>query len=120
MRKIRNLTSLDLNNIQLAILDRALNVAEDILLKFPIGRNELAVKSLPNFVSSAFAEHVRIHLAIELRNISNHGHRNDDPEDQPKPSTYTQLVQLTELIAAGNTEFKTLEQSAKRILEEIR
>ena len=110
----RKLAPLDLTDDQLEVLDQALNSAEDILSQFPLGKN-----CYSRLVADAFAQHVRIHLATELANIAAHGHRNDDAEDEPKPSIYTQLVQLAELVAAGNTEFEVLERSAKRILKEI-
>ena len=94
---------------ELAILDAALNVAEDILLPLlkPYGSTKL---------KAAFLQHVQIHLGEELLNIQAHGHRNDDPDDVPKPTVYQGLVNLAELIAAGNTDYESLERRAKEVL----
>lgn len=107
-------THLELDDDQLKVLDETLSSVEDMLSRFPVGRNWYS-----RFIADAFIQHACVHLAVELQNIAAHGHRNDDAEDEPKPSIYTQLVQLAELVAAGNTEFEVLEQSAKRILKEM-
>lgn len=58
-----------------AILDRALDAAEEIL-------TPLVKDGIPA-VCSLFEAHVSTHLEDELRNIKTHGHRNDDPNDKP-------------------------------------
>ena len=117
--RFKNLTCLDLNDTQLELLDRALNAVEDILLKFPIGKSGLAVKSLPVFVASAFAEHVRLHLVTELKNISDHGHRNDDPDDEPQPSIYARLTDLAKRVANSSySDWEQLQREANKIVEE--
>jgi hypothetical protein len=75
---------LSLNDDQLEVLDKALTDAEEVLKKFPVGKSGLKAKNLPGFVADVFEEHVRIHLATELSNIADHGHRNDDPDDVPE------------------------------------
>jgi hypothetical protein len=75
---------LSLNDDQLEVLDKALTAAEEVLREFPVGKRGLKAKNLPEFVSDVFEEHVRIHLATELSNIAEHGHRNDDPDDEPE------------------------------------
>jgi hypothetical protein len=82
---------LGLSDDQLDVLDRALNAAEDILMEFPIGKSGIAwlertrgKRSLAEFVSEAFERHVGMHLGVEMLNIAKHGHRNDDPEDDPE------------------------------------
>jgi hypothetical protein len=98
---------------ELDVLDVALNVAEDILT--PLLRFYSA-----NKVKEAFAQHVQIHLGQELANIEAHAHRNDDPEDEPKPTIYSDLLKLAELVAAGNSEFDTLERRASEVLKRVR
>jgi hypothetical protein len=75
---------LSLNDDQLEVLDKALTAAEEVLREFPVGKSGLKAKNLPEFVADVFEEHVRIHLATELSNIAEHGHRNDDPDDEPE------------------------------------
>ena len=104
----------ELDDVQLEVLDETLSSVEDMLKRFPIGRN-----CYSRYVADAFLEHARIHLAVELQNVATHGHRNDDTLEEPKPSVYAQLVQLAKLVAAGNTEFDRLEEIAKNLLEEV-
>jgi len=112
--RLEGLTPPELNDDQLEVLDETLSSVEDMLSRFPVGRN-----CYSRFVADAFLQHVRVHLAVELQNIAAHDHRNDDAHDEPPPSIYARLVQLAEQVAAGNTEFEGLEHSAKTILEEI-
>ena len=112
--KFEHLTRPELDDIQLEVLDQTLSSVEDMLKRFPIGRN-----CYSRYVADAFLEHARIHLAVELQNIAAHGHRNDDALEEPKPSIYARLVELAELVAAGNTEFDRLEEIAKNLLEEV-
>jgi hypothetical protein len=97
---------------ELAILDAAVNVAEDILKSLLCSHNATQVKD-------AFLQHVRTHLGEELMNIAAHGHRNDVSEDEPTPSIYDEMTGLAELVAAGNTDYDGLERRANEILARI-
>lgn len=103
---------LEMTDKELDVLDTALNTAEDIL-KILFKTYSAAV------IKQAFAQHVSIHLGVELANIEAHGHRNDDPEDEDEPTIYSELVELAELVAAANTEFEGLESGAKNVLDRI-
>ena len=112
--RFERLTPPELTDEQLEVLDETLSSVEDMLSKFPVGRNWYS-----RFVADAFVQHVRTHLAVELQNIAAHGHRNDDPDDKAPKSIYAQLVELAEMVSAGNTEYEGLEQTANAILKEI-
>jgi hypothetical protein len=58
------------------ILDRALDAAETILRPY----TQLVT---PENIAAAFVRHCKTHLSQELKNIAEHGHRNDDPADPP-------------------------------------
>jgi len=107
------LSPLRYSDKELAILDEALNTAETILkplLRF-YGADQL---------SEAFKQHVQIHLYEELSNVEAHGHRNENSEEEPKPTAYDELLSLAELIGAGNTEFDALERNATEVLKRVR
>jgi len=98
---------------ELAILDNALSAAEEIL-------RSLLAKSSASEVTAAFKQHVAGHLGIEMSNLEEHGHVNDDPNDEPsQPTVYHALVELAQLVQAGNTEFDGLERRAKEVLARI-
>lgn len=64
------------SDAELAILDRALDAAENVL-------RELLARYAPKHIREAFAQHVETHLGSELANIKAHGHKNDDPNENP-------------------------------------
>jgi len=98
---------------ELAILDDALSAAEEIL-------RPLLAKSSASEVTAAFEQHVATHLGVEMSNLEKHGHVNDDPNDEPsQPTVYRALVELAQLVQAGNTEFDGLERRAKEVLARI-
>lgn len=98
---------------ELAILDNALSAAEEIL-------RPLLAKSSASEVTAAFKQHVAGHLGIEMYNLEEHGHMNDDPNDEPsQPTVYRALVELAQLVQAGNTEFAGLERRANEVLARI-
>jgi hypothetical protein len=103
------INSLDTGEKQTAILDEALNVAEDIL-------KPLLKLYSADYVSELFKAHVRCHLGEELINIEAHGHRNDSEDDEPPVTTYQELLSLALLVRAGNTEFGGLERRANEVL----
>jgi hypothetical protein len=98
---------------KLAILDNALSAAEEIL-------RPLLAKSSASDVTAAFKQHVASHLGVEMLNLEEHGHVNDDPNDEPEQSTvYRALVELAQLVQEGNTEFDGLERRANEVLARI-
>jgi len=98
---------------ELAILDNALSATEEIL-------RPLLAKSSASEVTAAFKKHVAGHLGIEMYNLEEHGHVNDDPNDEPsQPTIYRALVELAQLVQAGNTEFDGLERRANEVLARI-
>ncbi len=98
---------------ELAILDNALSAAEEIL-------RPLLVKSSASEVTAAFKQHVTGHLGVEMSNLEEHGHVNDDPNDEPEqPTVYRALVELAQLVQEGNTEFEGLERRANTVLERV-
>ncbi len=110
--------ALDINPLfqsdeELAILDNALSAAEEIL-------RPLLAKSSASEVTAAFKQHVAGHLGVEMSNLEEHGHVNDDPNDEPsQPTVYRALVELAQLVQAGNTEFDGLERSANEVLARV-
>lgn len=96
-----------------AILDEALNSAEIIL-------KPLLASNRPRRIADAFETHVRIHLAIELKNMIEHGHRNDDPKDGCTLTLFEELAGFVNLVSAGNSEYDDLERNAKQIIDKMK
>jgi len=101
------------SDTEIAMLDAAVNTVEDILRPLLQFYNA-------NQVASAFRQHAMIHLEEELSNIEAHGHRDDNADEEPKPTAYSDLLRLAELIEAGNTEFDALERNATEVLKRVR
>jgi len=106
------LNPLNYSEQETAILDEALNVAEDILKPL------LKIYSA-DYVSELFKAHVRCHLHDELVNIEAHGHRNDSEDDDPPVTTYQGLLSLALMVQSGNTEFEGLERRANEVLARV-
>ncbi len=71
-------------------------------------------------MTAAFKQHVASHLGIEMSSLEEHGHVNDDPNDEPsQPTVYRALVELAQLVQEGNTEFEGLERRANTVLERV-
>jgi len=106
------LSPLNRDDQETAILDEALNVAEEIL-------KPLLKLYSADYVTELFKAHVRCHLGEELVNIEAHGHRNDSEDDVPSVTTYQELLSLALLVQAGNTEFDGLERRASKVLARL-
>jgi len=106
-------TTISQSDKELAILDNALSASEEILRPF-------LAKSSASEVTAAFKQHVAGHLGVEMSNLEEHGHVNDDPNDEPsQPTVYRALIELAQLVHAGNTEFEGLERRANTVLERV-
>jgi hypothetical protein len=80
----------------------------------------LLAKSSASEVTAAFKQHIAGHLGIEMSSLEEHGHVNDDPNDEPEqPTVYRALVELAQLVQAGNTELDSLERQANEVLARI-
>jgi hypothetical protein len=107
-----SLNPLNRNDQETAILDEALNTAEEVL-------KPLLKMYSADYVSELFKAHVRCHVSEELLNIEIHGHRNDSEEDVPPVTTYQELLSLALLVQAANTEFDGLERRANEVLARV-
>jgi hypothetical protein len=96
------------------VLDEALTAAEASLRK-------LLPSILPEKIADDFRHHVDTHLADELENIREHGHRNDTSEDIPEHEKINKERELVELLARMTTqkENQSDAEDAVRTLDDL-
>jgi hypothetical protein len=86
-------------------MDAALTSAEEHLRK-------LLPTFQPYAVAVAFEGHVGRHLNVELSNIADHGHANDDPADVPPASKLAAPTDLNHMLDADGEKCLYCEQSS--------